>query len=177
MITAAPRARPGRWRRRAFALLTVLLVLLLLAVGLEVGFRCCWTPPMPEFQQAGLYVQEPDGGFGLLPGYRGTLQVRADLPPTEVAINALGLRGPEIGPRVPGERRVLCVGDSMVFGYGVDAAAAFPAQLQQQLSRQLAAVVTVGNAGVPSYGTVEAARQLRRMLGRFHADAAVFCIY
>lgn len=38
---------------------------------------------------------------------------------TEVRTNALGFRGPEVGPKQPGEYRIVVLGDSMTFGPGV----------------------------------------------------------
>jgi hypothetical protein len=71
----------------------------------------------------------------------------------EVSINSLGLRGPEIPPRVPGEQRILVLGDSMVAGFEVPYEDTFVALLQDDLTRRLGHTVRVINAGVRGYGT------------------------
>jgi lysophospholipase L1-like esterase len=72
---------------------------------------------------------------------------------------------------------VLCVGDSVVFGYGVDCAASLPAQLQRLLQPQFDLPVQVGNGGVPGHGTVDYLAHLRALLPRFPADLVVFAVY
>jgi hypothetical protein len=68
----------------------------------------------------GLYENDPErrGEIRTVAGYRTRILVEGRT--TELRIDALGLRGPEIGARKPGERRLLALGDSMVFGLGVD---------------------------------------------------------
>lgn len=163
----------GRARRRCFLLLAVLIGCALAAVAIEVAFRLFWPLPpwFAELQQAGMYVATADGDVALSPGYRGVLQVQG---PTTVAINQLGLRGPELPAKQPGERRLLVLGDSMVFGYGVEAAEALPAALASSLAAA-GKPFTVGNAGVPGYGSRHAADHQRRLDVPFCADVFVFC--
>ena len=119
---AAGAAKPRRKRRRWSFVITALMIGLIVSLLLvELGFRLLWQlpPQFAEFGQAGLYTAAEDGTPMLQPGYRGTLQIGGD-GPNVVAINRLGLRGPEIGDKQPAEQRVLIVGDSLVFGYGVE---------------------------------------------------------
>jgi lysophospholipase L1-like esterase len=169
---AAPRRR--RWWRLPAALG---LGALLAAGALELAFRLCWRlpPAFAEFEQAGLYVPTDDGDVALKPGYRGELQV--DGRRTAVVVNGLGLRGPEIGARAAREARVLIGGDSVVFGYGVEAEEALPQRLQALLAQAAGRPVVVGNAGVPGYGTRNAVRQLVRADRAFGADLLVLCAF
>ena len=48
--------------------------------------------------------------------------------------NVWGYRGPSLGRRQPGEYRVVVLGGSSAYGYGVDWAEAIPAQLEQRLA-------------------------------------------
>ncbi len=174
---AAPAAASPRRRRRWSFVLVALLLGLVLAAGLaEAAFRVFWTLPsgFAEFEQAGMYVATPDRDPALQPGYRGTLRIGDTGVVTQVAINALGLRGAEIGAARAGERRVLMVGDSLVFGYGVEAEQALPACLQREL-RQRGVDATVGNGGVPSYGSRHAVARMARLDGPFAAGAFVVC--
>jgi lysophospholipase L1-like esterase len=70
-----------------------------------------------------------------------------------VSINSDGLRGPEIGPRAPGEYRVLVLGDSVVAGFEVAYEDTFVALMEKDLTRSLGIPVRVINGGVRGYGT------------------------
>jgi len=49
-------------------------------------------------------------------------------------LNVWGYRGPVVGSKQPGERRIVFLGGSTIFGYGVRRWEALPARLEQQLS-------------------------------------------
>ena len=87
---------------------------------------------------------------------------------THLTTNSLGLRDREIGPKQPGELRVLSLGDSYAFGYGVELEQMYAKVLERGLSRQLSpTIVSVINAGVVGYGTQQqriAFQRLRRKL-------------
>lgn len=156
--------------------LLIALVLVVVAAGTETAFRLFWRMPLAfaEFEPQGLYTARSDGSIGLAPGYRGSLQVGPVR--TEVTVNSLGMRGPEPGRKQPGDRRVLMAGDSLVFGYGVAAKDALPAQLQRELGA-LGKPATVGNAGVPGFGSRETAAAAAAHDAPFGADAFVVCGY
>lgn len=52
-------------------------------------------------------------------------------------LNIWGYRGPTVGRKQPGELRVVFLGGSTAFGYGVSWDRAIPAQLEKNLNRQL----------------------------------------
>lgn len=172
--------KPVRRRRRfvLLALAAATVTLVFTAALLEVLARLLWElpPAMAEFRQAGLYVQTPSGGTGLAPGYRGSLRLMLDAPDTRVEINALGLRGPEIPPKQPGDERVLVVGDSLVFGYGVEAEQTFVAQLESRL-RAGGRAIAVGNGGVSGFNSFEVAQRIGDLRPGFAPDAVVCCLY
>jgi lysophospholipase L1-like esterase len=175
---AAPPRSARRRRRWSFVFVVLLLGLVLAAVLTEVAFRLFWTLPagFAEFQQAGMYVATADRDTALRAGYRGTLQIGQTEVVTQVAINALGMRGEDVPAKHGGERRVLMVGDSLVFGYGVEAAQALPARLQIEL-QQRGIDATAGNGGVPSYGSRLAVAHMARLDAPFGTDAFVLCGY
>jgi lysophospholipase L1-like esterase len=95
---------------------------------------------------------------------------------TSAGLNIWGYRGPAVGRKKAGERRVVVVGESTAFGYGVQWQDAFPAQLQERLNRQAQSsgqpisVVNLGynNEGAHSFKfTLEDYEYL-------HYDAVVF---
>ena len=171
---ARPRAR-RRWLHGALALGLGLCLALAL---LELLARGLWDlpPAMAEFRQVGLYAETARGGTGLGPGYRGRLRLSEQEPWTTVAVNALGMRGPEVGPKRAGEERVLVVGDSLVFGYGVEAEQALPARLEQAL-RAAGLDATVGNGGISGFNSFESAQRIADLRAGFEPDAVVFTIY
>ena len=173
-MTGAGSVKPRKPRRHPALLLTAALLgsVFALLAG-EVAFRLCWSLPpwFAEFQQAGMYVPAAGDDVALLPGYRGNLRVDVD---TAVATNTLGMRNREFAAKAPGERRVLVLGDSMVWGYGVDVEQALPARLEHAL-RAAGHALTVGNGGVPGYGSKHMAQHLLRLDAPFQPDAIVVC--
>jgi lysophospholipase L1-like esterase len=69
---------------------------------------------------------------------------------------------------------VLMVGDSLVFGYGVEGHEALPVATEREL-RARSLTATVGNAGVPSFGTSHAVARMAELDVPFAADAFVVC--
>jgi lysophospholipase L1-like esterase len=90
----------------------------------------------------------PDLPYRLRPG------VEARVGDVHVRINRLGLRGPEIAPTPPpGRRRLLVLGDSVVFGAGLDDADGFAHRLEAELAQRGDARTEVLNGGAPGYNT------------------------
>lgn len=78
--------------------------------------------------------------------------------PNAPGINSLGLRGPE--PRSPrAARRILLVGDSVAFGYGLEPDRTIPARLEAAL-RERGGDVEVHNGGVVAYSARQEGRWL-----------------
>src|SRR5262249_13952739 len=73
-----------------------------------------------------------------------------------VHVNRLGLRGPDLAKKAPGELRILCLGDSTTYGQGVAEEDTIPACLEAELARLSppgSRRVRVVNGGVRGYGT------------------------
>jgi lysophospholipase L1-like esterase len=82
------------------------------------------------------------------------------LPFTVFDTNSLGLRSPEV--RDDGSSRILTIGDSCTWGYGVAQDASYPAVLQRLLDqRSDGARYQVINAGVPGYTSYQGLLYLR----------------
>jgi lysophospholipase L1-like esterase len=95
----------------------------------------------------------PDGrlAFTLNPGVR-IRHVDRDFS-VAIAVNALGMRGPERGTaKPPGTRRILLLGDSFAFGWGVEQEEAFGARLERLLAPRVGPV-EVWSAAVPGWST------------------------
>jgi lysophospholipase L1-like esterase len=75
-------------------------------------------------------------------------------------------------PRRPGVYRILALGDSLTYGYGVDAADAWPAVLERGLAR--VGPVEVLNLGVSGAQSEDILERLGRLLPVLGADLAVY---
>ena len=84
-----------------------------------------------------------------------------------VSTNSLGLRGPEPAIPAPGYR-ILCVGDSITFGWGLPEAQAYPVLLAEELG------VEVINAGMPAAAPPEIAAWAREWTTTLDADLVLF---
>jgi hypothetical protein len=98
------------------------------------------------FPHLNLYRSDPRLGVRLRPHASQGFALGKN-PPSKIHINGAGLRGAELPPPGPGE--ILVLGDSQVFGLGVDDDQTFSARLAKRTGR------TVINAGVPTYGPPE----------------------
>ncbi len=99
----------------------------------------------------GLYSNDPDLGYVLSKNFDG----RHQHPNYDVTIhtNSDGFRGDEIAPKSANMFRILVLGDSIAWGYGVNAQDSFPERLENFLEQNTDGNVQVINAAVPGYGT------------------------
>ncbi|MDO9117904.1 MAG: SGNH/GDSL hydrolase family protein [Nitrospira sp.] len=73
----------------------------------------------------------------------------------DVRFNELGLRDDPIRSKKRSEYRILMLGDSVVFGWGVVQNEIFSVKLQQLLTTEVGRPIRVINAGVAGYNTVQ----------------------
>jgi lysophospholipase L1-like esterase len=127
-------------------------LLVALVIG-EAGLRLVRPQVFPTIP-AGLFTDRDDGFRSLTPGFTGTIS-RAEFR-APVNISTFGVRGSAPGSRTDRTFRVLSLGDSQTFGFGVLDHEAYPVQLHGLLAGRLQdRDVEVINAGVPGYGTVD----------------------
>ncbi|MHB8880871.1 MAG: SGNH/GDSL hydrolase family protein [Thermodesulfovibrionales bacterium] len=115
---------------------------------------------------------EPDEDFAYRhrPGYVDSFQG------IDIRINSEGFRGPDFDVRQHnGVRRILILGDSVAFGWGVREEATFPALLQQRL-RDAAKKVEVISAGVSSWNTRTEFEFLKKRGIFYRPDAIILVI-
>jgi lysophospholipase L1-like esterase len=142
--------------RALLALAAALLALL----GLEIAGRLLVPPPEAQ------HGFEPDYelGWALPPS------TEMDWRGQPLAVNSLGLRGPEPAPG--GSLSLLSVGDSSVFGDGVRQEETFSARLEALLGPD----ARVHNGGVPGY-TCPQSRQAARRFSERLAPPDILLIY
>lgn len=96
------------------------------------------------------------------------------IPATRVDINAKGYRTPLWRePKPEGLLRVLCLGDSVTFGWGVEEDEAWPARLEARLRADGFPDSEAVSLGVPGYDTLREAAQLEREAAALLPDAVV----
>jgi hypothetical protein len=95
-------------------------------------------------------------GYRLIPGNRSLRYFRMNGRTVNLGINSLGFRGPEIAPDKDSRRRVLFLGDSIVFGTGLEPAETIPARLEEILGPSAEVI----NAGIPGFCLVDEAATL-----------------
>lgn len=94
-------------------------------------------------------------------GFRHRPGLRATYGRTDVSINEIGLRDDPIAPKADGEYRIVAVGDSVTFGWGVPRVDTFTEQLERDLALRLGRPVNVINGGVGGYNSVQELAFLR----------------
>ena len=116
----------------------LLIPVVLLAV--EFGLRCVSYDRSLQFERKGDLLYTP------IPNQEYVEKISL----THSRINNFGLRG---GPAdlKGGKQIVLCLGDSVTYGYGVDDQHTYPAELQKALDREYPGRFTVLNGGVDGY--------------------------
>ncbi len=147
----------------------ILLYLVLTLGGAEL--LCRWLgrgEPNPYAGNApGLFITSDIPGLGYT--MRSTFD--GHVYGTSLRTNNYGLRG-SIGMMrrpLPETSRVLCLGDSICFGYGVQEAQTFPCLLQEKMTSG-----EVINAGVPGYNASQSVVWLREVGFDLAPDAVVF---
>lgn len=166
---------PRRTRRRLlFGCLAALIGLGGTLLALELALRVYDPLRLPLEDMRGFYRLDAQGRIETSPGWRGQQFVEGRR--VAVRSNALGLRGPEVAAKAPGERRVLMLGDSFIWGMGVEEHETIPARLEQGLQAN-GAKALVGNAGMFGTSPREWGYTLERYLPAFQPDLAVATMY
>jgi len=146
--------------------LASLLAIVLVLVGSEMAVR----RTNPRYLErvslddlAYLHTYSPVYGWTPRPSFRYTLAG------SETTINRLGYRGREVAAaRTPGRPRVVMLGDSITFGYGVRDGETFSAVMES-----LAPPLEVVNLGVQGYGTDQELLKLEREGFAYAPDVVV----
>jgi lysophospholipase L1-like esterase len=129
----------------------------------------------PEFQR--LFMADSTLGYRLKPG--AIARFKTPEFDTTIAINAAGLRDREIGPKKPGERRIIVLGDSLVMAVQVPLRETLTSQLERLLNADAIppAVFRVINAGVQGYGPVEEYLFYREVAATLRPDIVILTLY
>lgn len=125
----------------------------------EIVVRTFW-PQIFERHPPGMYSEDPEVGYVLTPGFTGKLE-RSEFSIT-FTTGREGLRGGDLRARGPETVRILLLGDSQVWGFGVEDDQTVSHQLEGLLAERYPGLdVQVLNAGGPGYGTADEVNYLR----------------
>jgi hypothetical protein len=160
-------SRPHSFGKRVLALAIGSIVSL---ACLELGYRWLRLPALGPTTNPSYVQHDPELGWVYRPS--ATARHRTSEFDVSIAINSRGFRGPEWGPKQPGRARVLVLGDSYAFGWGVEPAESFTARLQALVPEW-----EILNAAVSGYGTDQQYLLMLRLLPDVQPDLVidVFC--
>ena len=117
-------------------------------------------------------------GYHPLLGYDGLPNVRGRFHGQTVTHNSQGNRGDEVGFEKPaGVKRVVVIGDSQAWGYGVADDETIPARLSKLLNEGGGARYEVVNLGVGGYGTDQAFLKYLVQGRRYAPDIVVLTVF
>ena len=148
---------------------------LAVAFGLcELAARVVYpAPPLPSREPQLLYQSDPEVGFVHVPNQTGWLDDGL------ATINAMGLRGqPPASPKPDGTLRILAVGDSTTFGWGVGDSETYTAAVQRLFDESKPVRhVEVINAGVGAYDLKQDAAMLKRLVPMLMPDVVLVGLF
>jgi lysophospholipase L1-like esterase len=173
-------------RRKASLRARLIRLLLLPSLSLLVAFlfgELLVRLVMPQPMTGVMHSADPDFGFWNKADLRDKqFQNDVGTPPYRVTTNERGLRMDRsvVAPKPDDLRRVLVMGDSFVFGVGVNNSHTFPARLEQRLNKTAGEALPrfeVVNAGCPGWGTENALAFYRKVGVELDPDLVVVCFY
>ena len=163
----------GQVRRSLFAISAVALSVIVTLGAIELGMRIF--SPQTHFSVA-VNVWDRQLGLRQVPNCRGCLRTpEFDI---DIVISSGGLRDREYSYAKPDNtRRVLCLGDSFTFGYGVEWDETFAKVLEEHLchGRSGGTQWQVLNAGVSGTGTAHQLAYLDSEGLKYDPDIVVVC--
>ena len=118
--------------------------MLAVALALEGALRVFWPQDFPFF--AGLFVEDPVVGMRHVPHSLSNMNSEAGRVP--VRISSRGYRGREYPWEAAAGFRILGLGDSFTFGFGVEEDDTYLARLERALADRHVEVINAGLAGM-----------------------------
>ncbi|QDV06814.1 GDSL-like Lipase/Acylhydrolase [Planctomycetes bacterium Poly30] len=148
-------------------------VLLALFVGTEVYFRFQGYGALPSVWF------DPEVGTRFHPNQTRDIYAAGNVYMHPAKINSMGLRGHEARPEADGDAglRIVCLGDSFTFGWGVVDDETFPVLVEKELDAALEKPVDVINCGLPGYNTYQEKQLYNKLMAPLKPDYVVVAWY
>jgi len=155
------------FRRVAFVLAALIAAIVLLEAAVRIAI------PLAEVPDAlySFYRSDPELGWTGKPGVR--LRFRRAEFDTVVEHDPAGWRRPDPAPPADPTRRVLFLGDSFTWGWGVSQGELFTDALQRGVRGRVAVI----NRGAAAYGTGQEYLVMQRELAAQHYDDVVLMFF
>lgn len=167
-LDAAGSKKPGSKRRRR--LLIAAQLVLGTGVGLAIAEWAFTKRADGAFPHVNFYLADAELGVRLQPGAQMRFHLH-DNPTSEITTNAQGYRGPAWPEPSPSNNaEIIVVGDSQVFGLGVNDDETFSAKLAEATGRP------VLNAGVPTLGPPEYLALARELIEARRPQTLVYTL-
>jgi hypothetical protein len=132
--------------------------------------------PQAQVHPQGLYRMDSDTTWTLTPGFSG--RFTRSYFDILVEANDKGLRDRDFPAKAPGVFRILGLGDSFAFGWGVPIEATFFKRLEVLLNGSRPGVgYEVVNGGIPGFGTYEALHVLTSVVPDYQPDLVLLAFY
>jgi hypothetical protein len=167
--------RPRRWLKRLFYLIYLVVIL---EIGLQLFYFVTVGQWLPRRVNLPMFAPNEHSEYF----NKSNLKIphNSNEFQTTIYTNSQGLRtGAEAADyplgKQPGKKRVLLLGPSFAFGWGVNYEQAFAAQLQNMLRDvpEFGSGVEVINAGVPALGPVQELNWYRHVGSKFEPDLVI----
>ena len=153
-------SRTMRKKKWFFSCLLLLLVTLSLAICAGEGLLRALRWAGHQALEDRMFQYDPDLLWTLKPEFEGSYSG------VLCRIHASGVRcdpARKINENAPSAFRILCLGDSRTFGYGVEEEKSYPFLLERFLQKRLPGVsIVVINGGVPGYSSCQGSIWLRK---------------
>lgn len=182
VIWALHPLRWAGWKATIGSTLLAMLGLTGAVFVLEMGSRVLQPVSIPvasltTYHREALWTLGPNASGDMTYGVNA-LGEPVELAPFSVTISGKGLRDREIGRKQPGEFRVLLLGDSFTFGWGLEVEQTIGRQLEEMLmASNSTRRFTVINAGVEGYGPWQERIRLREIGFALEPDIVILQLY
>lgn len=159
----------GQWRLNLVVLIVSSLVAVFAAELVARVLFPAWAPRTGRVTRFWQY--DPTLGWAHKPNEEGRFESFGF--DTYVRINSHGFRGPERSFSRPEDRkRIIVLGDSFVWGFGVEEEEMFTTQMERHLGDS----VEIINLGVSGYSTDQELLLYRGVGSRYHADLVILTV-
>lgn len=160
------------WRGAVGSTLLLLVGLTIALAVFEIGARLLWGAPVPIADQP-----HPDRVRTLRPNSVGKYRFvtgRRTFEWRSYQVSSIGIRDREPGPKTADEFRILMLGDSFVFGYGLEPEQTLSTCLEERLNAmQLPKRIVVINGGVGGYAPWQELSLLRELAPKLEPDLVI----
>ena len=159
-VQHTPHSTITTWRANLILVLASVLSLTAVLLTIELGLRR-WDPTY-LVRTRGVHV------YSTVYGWAPRHNVSAVIDGHHLTLNALGHRGRDLGPKQPGQKRVVVIGDSVAYGLDVSDEETFAQILDTRRNG-----LEVTNLAVQGYGTGQQLVKLEREGLPLHPDVVL----